>query len=106
MGTRAGMSVCVASRLTDIPPHDERLVRALFIAHMSMAQRLIHSKDAGCGDGAARFHSATRTSNGLVAFRHRLPFLKVTAAFARVRIDWHFLAPVDSEIAKDPPMAS
>jgi hypothetical protein len=106
MGARAGMSVCVACRLTDISPHDERLVRALFIAHMSVAQRLIHSKDGGCGDGAARFHSATRTSNGLVAFRHRLPFLKVTAAFARVRVEWHFLAPVDSAIAREAQMAS
>jgi hypothetical protein len=106
MGAGAGMRVCMVIMLPGISPHYQRLVRALFIAHMSVAQRLIHSKDGGCGDGAARDRSATRTSNGLIAFRHRSPFLKVAAAIARVRIEWHFLAPVDNAIATEAPMAS
>jgi hypothetical protein len=106
MGTRASMGVCVASRLLDISPNYLRLVRALFIAHMSVAQRLIHSKDGGCGNGAARDRSATRTSNGLIAFSHRLPFLKVAAAIARVRIEWHFRAPFDSATAREAQTAS
>jgi hypothetical protein len=100
---RTGMSVL----LLVISPHHPRLVRALFIAHMSTSQTLVHSQDGGRGDRATRDRSATRTSNGLIACRHRLPFLKVAAAIARVRVERHFLTPVQATvnaIASEAPM--
>src|SRR5258707_12729658 len=72
-------------------PHHPRLVRALFVAHTSIAHSRVHSQNSGCGDRASRDRSATRTSGGLIARRHRLPVLKIAAAVTSVGVERHVL---------------
>src|SRR6516165_56597 len=88
---RTGMSVYMVIVLLVVSPHHPRLVRALFVAHMGIAHTRVHSQDGGRGDRATRDHSATRTSNGLIARLHRLPFLKVAAGVTSVRVERHVL---------------
>src|SRR6266404_9774410 len=87
-----GVSVSVVTvRLPVVCPHHPRLVRALFVAHMSVAHSRVHSQNSGCGDRAPRDSSATRTSGGLIGRRHRLPVLKVAAAVTSVGVERHVL---------------
>jgi len=85
------VSVVTVVRLPVVCPHHPRLVRALFVAHMSIAHSRIHSQNSGCGDRAPRHRSATRTSGGLIACRYRLPILKIAAAVTCVGVERHVL---------------
>ena len=85
------VSVVTVVRLPVVCPHHPRLVRALFVAHMSIAHSRIHSQNSGCGDRAPRHRSATRTSGGLIACRYRLPILKIAAAVTSVGVERHVL---------------
>src|SRR5215831_17333674 len=78
-------------RFPAVCPHYPRLVRALFVAHMSIAHSRVHSQNRGCGDRAPRHRSAARPSRGLIARRHRLPVLKIAATVTRVGVERHVL---------------
>src|SRR6516164_6554226 len=98
-----GVSVSVVTVwLPVVCPHHPRLVRALFVAHMSIAYSRVHSQDGGRGDRATRDHSATRTSNGLIARLHRLPFPKVAAGVTSVRVERHVLLLFGRRLMLDP----
>src|SRR6202022_4184468 len=98
---RTGMSVCMVTMLLVVSPHHPRLGRAFFVAHMGIALTRVHSQDGGRGDRATRDHSATRTSNGLIARLHRLPFLKVAAAVTSVRVERHVLLTFEGRLMLD-----
>jgi len=98
------VSVSVVSvRLPVVCPHHPRLVRALFVAHMSIAHSRVHSQNSGCGDRAPRHRSATRTRGGLIARRHRLPILKIATAVTSVGVERHACSCPDGGLMPDHP---
>src|SRR5215471_2003674 len=81
----------MAVRLPVVCPHYPRLVRTLFVAHMSIANSRVHSQNSRRCDRAPRDRAATRARDGLIARRHRLPVLKIAAAVTGVGVERHFL---------------